>query len=341
VACASALAAAVALLAIGYRRSDAGAGRSGKSGAAAGGSSLPGAPLAAGAAQPAAEDQRWRWLGSAAGEPSTGQTEALRAARALANAPDGNAASEAARVLGAADPLAALSLFAELSPEGSSEAQQTALLVAIAELRNQEALPELMKSLAEASPPALVGAVQAAVCHMAAEDEVRELLTRYGESADEEYRRRVENVLRRLENADAAPALIEAFADPATAPGSALYGAIIEGLAHLGTTATASSLLQRLDSAGREEPADGLLAAIGNISGPHALSALQYAAEGNKEATRDQTRVAAILALRNYWDERTLHLLETLAADENQSIRETASQTLALVRPEQEESAVP
>ena len=117
------------------------------------------------------------------------------------------------------------------------------------------------------------------------------------------------------------------LADDATAP-EELTVAATEALATLATPPAVSLLLGKLASA---EPDDTgrLMTAIARIDRAEALPSLQYAAAGNKDASSDQARIAAIHALANFHDEPTRELLKRLDADPSEDVRNAARDVLA------------
>ena len=60
--------------------------------------------------------------------------------------------------------------------------------------------------------------------------------------------------------------------------------------------------------------------------------ALQFAAQGNKDASSIRTRIAAIQALANFSDQQTAELLAALSRDSVAEISDAAKSSLGLAR---------
>jgi len=125
-----------------------------------------------------------------------------------------------------------------------------------------------------------------------------------------------------------SPAAESAVADwtgaEGRAPGTDLEKAAWSAMSRIGTGSAADRLIERADTVPMEE-ADFLYESVeGMAPTPQALASLRYAAEGNKLATREDTRLAALEALSRFPDGESLALLQRLAEDPSPSIRRAA-----------------
>jgi HEAT repeat protein len=154
------------------------------------------------------------------------------------------------------------------------------------------------------------------------------LAKEYDSKGDAVINERVLNLVRNIHSRDAESALNE-LAGPFESPSSdPLARAALEGLSHLGTATATDNLLQRLESAPPDRTSD-IFNAISQISGTdEGRAQLQYAAMGNKQASGDRTRVAAIYGIGNYPDGETRNFLRRLSQDSNMVIRAATQRTL-------------
>lgn len=67
---------------------------------------------------------------------------------------------------------------------------------------------------------------------------------------------------------------------------------------------------------------------LAQVNQPEARPSLELAAQGMKEVGNPTARAAAIYALRNYLDETTMSLWQTLNGDESDDVRNAAQQCL-------------
>jgi HEAT repeat protein len=114
----------------------------------------------------------------------------------------------------------------------------------------------------------------------------------------------------------------------ASAPQDGLQQAAIDALAKIGDPQSVSYLLQKLEAT---PPGQNgyVYNTVTTIDQPRALSALLYAAAGNKEVSAEHGRTAAIHALENYPSEETYRLLEQIvAAEDNTAVATAALRTL-------------
>ena len=123
-----------------------------------------------------------------------------------------------------------------------------------------------------------------------------------------ELRRTLGQTVAMAANPDAVPSLSQYLAGH---PDEELTRYVASGLAHVGTPLAVSGLLKVAAS----NP--GISGALLEVTSPNAASVLQFAAQGNKDAPSDSSRVFAIYALGNMRDEVSIAVLETLALNES------------------------
>jgi HEAT repeat protein len=158
------------------------------------------------------------------------------------------------------------------------------------------------------------------------------MIALHDRSDDAEVKERIESILRGITDPNAYDTLAEIVADrrfPLTDP---LTAAAVESMAHLDTPAAASRLLQRLNEAGPDEDIERMFQVVADVKLPDARQSLESAAQGMKEVDSAVARAAAVYALRNYLDENTLVLWQTLAADENAAVQNAAERCLVWAR---------
>lgn len=215
--------------------------------------------------------------------------------------------------------------FRELAalPDGEEKLR---LAQEVGEIRDRAAAPVLLDWAVVTTDRALLRAALDALGPLADAELITEIRRRFTAAFRADDRYRLAKVIRNITNAEAVAALIE-LADDATAP-EPLVVAATEALATLGTPPAVSLLLGKVEAAPPDD-AGRLMTAIARIDRAEALSALQYAALGNKEAASDRARVAAIQALANFRDEQTRAILQRLGADPSGDIRAAARAVLA------------
>ncbi len=211
-------------------------------------------------------------------------------------------------------------------PDGDEKMQ---LARQVGAIRDRMAAPVLLDWAVVTTDRALLRSALEALGPLADAELIAEIKLRFAAAFRADDRYRLGKVIRSITNAEAVTALIE-LADDTTAP-EPLTVAATEALATLATPPAVSLLLGKLASA---EPDDTgrLMTAIARIDREEALPSLQYAAVGNKDASTDQARVAAIHALANFRDEPTRELLKRLDADPSEDVRDAARDVLARSR---------
>jgi hypothetical protein len=198
----------------------------------------------------------------------------------------------------------------------------------VATINNHESWPVLLDKVLNTEDSTVLRAAGDALSRMADTPVVDELIARFDGAADDRDIERIANIISNIRSSGATDALIALAGDVASAPQDALSRAAIEGLSKIGDPQAISYLMRKLEAA---PPGQGgyLVNTIAQIKGPQAQDALLYAAAGNKEVSADNGRTAAIYALRNFPDARTLTLLEQIVATEqNASVVTAATRTL-------------
>lgn len=211
-------------------------------------------------------------------------------------------------------------------PDGDEKMQLAGQVGAI---RDRMAAPLLLDWAVATTDRALLRSALEALGPLADAELIAEIKLRFAAAFRADDRYRLGKVIRNITNAEAVPALIE-LADDATAP-EPLTVAATEALATLATPPAVSLLLGKIASAPPDDTGR-LMTVIARIDRAEALPSLQYAAVGNKDASSDQARIAAIHALANFRDEPTRELLKRLGTDPSADVRDAARDVLARSR---------
>ncbi len=211
-------------------------------------------------------------------------------------------------------------------PEGEEKVQ---MAHHIEELTNRAAVPVLLDWATATTDRAVLRASLTALGHLANAEMIEDIEKRYSLTSLYDDRYRLARIIKDITNPEAVPALME-LARATDAPAQ-LVAAATDALASIGTPPAVSLLLQKLE----QDQGDGsarLATAIARIDRTEALSTLQFAALGNKDASSTRTRVAAIQALANFTDDQTRQLLTQLRADTTEEVRTAAAAALSQVR---------
>ena len=208
-------------------------------------------------------------------------------------------------------------------PDGEEKLQ---LARQVGAIRDRVAAPVLLDWAVVTTDRALLRSALEALGPLSDAELIAEIKLRFTAAFRADDRYRLGKVIRNITNAEAVPALIE-LANDDTAPDE-LTVAATEALATLATPPAVSLLLEKIASAPLDD-AGRLMTAIARIDRAEALPSLQYAAAGNKDASSDQARIAAIHALANFHDEPTRELLKRLDADPSEDVRNAARDVLA------------
>lgn len=233
------------------------------------------------------------------------------------------AAEELARIGTPSAVKALLQALATL-PDGDLKEEVAHLAAGITGHKTARAL---LETLAASSDPTVLRAAQSALSQIADSDIIREISTRYETSVNKEEKTHLVNILAYAQNSDAVDALMNLASQRVGGTNAALADAAIRGLANIGTGPAVSFLVQQFEAMSPEQ-AGLVFEVLSKMSSPEAHAALLYAAQGNKEATTEQSRTAAILALANYQDEQTSNLLGRLASADDPAISAAAQTSL-------------
>ena len=202
----------------------------------------------------------------------------------------------------------------------------------VAAINNHESWPVLLDKVLTTQDSTVLRAAGDALSRMADTPVVDELIARFDGATDERDTDRIAQIISNIRSPGATDALIALAGDIASAPQDALSRAAIEGLAKIGDAQAISYLMRKLEAS---PPGQGgyLTNTIAEIKAPQAQDALLYAAAGNKEVSAGNGRTAAIYALKNFPDARTLALLEQIVVTEqNASVVTAATRTLDDIR---------
>jgi HEAT repeat protein len=202
----------------------------------------------------------------------------------------------------------------------------------ISNLHNHDSWPLLLDTMVQANDAAVVRAAGAALATMADAPVIDEVIARYDTATTATEVERLAQFVRGIQSPSASEPLLSLAGPASAAPQDSLQDAAIEALARVGDARSVSYLLQRLEASPPD--AEGqMFNTIARIDSPEARAALLYAAAGNKEVSAERGRSAAIYALKNYPDEKTVALLERIVAQEqNEKVLTAALRTLEDIR---------
>jgi hypothetical protein len=201
----------------------------------------------------------------------------------------------------------------------------------IAGISNHESWPVLLDRILNTPDATVLRAAGDSLSRMADTPVIDELLARVDGATNERDIERITQVISNIRSPKATDSLISLAGDVTSAPEDALARAAVEGLGKIGDPQAVSYLMRKLEATPPGE--NGYLVnTITQIKEPQAQDALLYAAAGNKEVSAETGRTAAIYALRNFPNAKTIALLEQIAADENARVSSAATRTLDDIR---------
>ena len=202
----------------------------------------------------------------------------------------------------------------------------------VAGISNHESWPVLLENILNTGDSTVLRAAAASLSRMADAPVVDELVARYDGAASERDVQRITQVISDIRSSKATEPLLSLAGDVASTPQDPLQKAAVDALGKIGDPQAISYLLRKLEAAPPGE--DGYLVnTIAQINQPEAQPSLLYAAAGNKEVSAEHGRTAAIYALRNFPNGRTLALLEQIVAqEENAQVSAAATRTLEDIR---------
>jgi HEAT repeat protein len=202
----------------------------------------------------------------------------------------------------------------------------------ISGISNHESWPILLDAVQDTGDATVLRAAGSALARMADTPIMDEIIARFDASTESADAARLAQIVSNITSSRATEALVALAGDVATPPRDALERAAISALGKIGDPQSVSYLLRKLEAS---PPGEGayVFNTITRISQPQAQAALLYAAAGNKEVSADNGRTAAVQALRNYPDERTCQLLESIIAqEENTRVATAAIRALESIR---------
>ncbi len=201
----------------------------------------------------------------------------------------------------------------------------------VAGISNHESWPVLLDKVLNTADSTVLRAASESLSRMADTPIIDELMARFDGATDVRDTERIAQLISNVRSSKATESLISLAGDVASAPQDALSRAAVDGLGKIGDPQAISYLMRKLEAAPPGE--NGYLVnTISQIKGAQAYDALLYAAAGNKEVSAESGRTAAIYALRNFPDARTISLLEQIALEENARVAAAATRTLDDIR---------
>ncbi len=199
-------------------------------------------------------------------------------------------------------------------------------------ISNHDSWPLLLDTMVQETDGAVVRAAGAALSAMADAPIIDEVMARYSASSNATEIDRLAQFVRSIHSPKATESLLSLAGPVSAAPQDGLQNAAMEALARVGDAQSISYLLRRLEASA---PGQGtqIFNTITHIDNPEAQNSLLYAAAGNKEVSAEHGQTAAIYALKNYPDEKTVTLLERIVAQEqNEKVLTAATRTLDDIR---------
>ncbi len=195
-------------------------------------------------------------------------------------------------------------------------------------ISNHDSWPLLLDTMMQTGDTTVARAAGASLSMMADTPVIDEVIARYDAASTDVEVDRLTQLVRNIHSPKAAQSLLSLAGPVSAAPQDTLQEAAIEALAKIGDAASVSYLLRRLESSPPGESTQ-IFNAITQIDSPDAQASLLYAAAGNKEVSAEHGRTAAIYALKNFPDDKTMTLLERIVAQEqNEKVLTAATRTL-------------
>ncbi len=199
-------------------------------------------------------------------------------------------------------------------------------------INNHDSWPLLLDTMLQETDGTVVRAAGAALAAMADAPIIDEVMARYSASSNAMEVDRLAQFVRSIRSPKATEALLSLAGPVSSAPQDGLQSAAIEALARIGDAQSVSYLLRRLEASAPGQDMQ-IFNTITRIDNPEAQNSLLYAAAGNKEVSAEHGQTAAIYALKNYPDEKTVTLLERIVAQaQNEKVLTAATRTLDDIR---------
>ncbi len=253
------------------------------------------------------------WQSGGAEEGTGGQDEVMRYAKSLLRT-------------GSADALMELHRIIREEPEG--ERKRRLADVAAQWPLEPEVLPIALETLGRETDQEVLRSVKAMLREQVTQESLEAMVGLHDQSNSVDLKEKIEAIIRNITDRDAYDTLADIIFDrrfPLTDP---LTAAAVESMSHLDTPAAVNRLLQRLNEAAPDENVEHLFSMLTAINKPEARTSLELAAQGMKEVENPVARAAAIYALRNYLDDATLSLWQTLVADQSDVVNKAAVECL-------------
>jgi HEAT repeat protein len=203
----------------------------------------------------------------------------------------------------------------------------------VSSIGNHESWPLLLDAMMQTDDTTIVRTAGASLSNMADGSVLDEVMARYNNAtATETDTARLAQLVRNIRSPQATKSLLSLAPEVDGVPENALQQAAIEALAKVGDAQCVSHLLRRLEASPPGETAR-LFNTITRIDSPEAHASLLYAAAGNKEVSAENGRTAAIYALKNFPDDKTVALLERIVArEQNEKVLTAATRTLDTIK---------
>jgi HEAT repeat protein len=202
----------------------------------------------------------------------------------------------------------------------------------VSSISNHDSWPLLLDTMMQAGDTTVVRAAGASLSMMADAPVIDEVIARYDAASTETEVDRLIQLVRNIHSPKATEPLLSLAGPVSATPQDSLQEAAIEALAKIGDAPSVSYLLRRLEASPPGESTQ-IFNAITQIDSPEAQASLLYAAAGNKEVSAEHGRTAAIYALKNFPDDKTMALLERIIAQEqNEKVLTAATRTLDNIR---------
>jgi len=227
---------------------------------------------------------------------------------------------------GSAEALLELHRLIREQPEGKAKSQLGD--VAAQWVPEGEVLSTVLDVLANETDQEVLRSVKAMLCERVTQQSLEAMGALHDQSDRPAVRERIEAIVRGITDRDAYDTLADIIADrrfPLTDP---LTAADDGSMSQIDTPAAVNRLLQRLNEAAPDEHIERLFQVLAAVNQPDARRSIELAAQGMKEIESPIARVAAVCAMRNYLDERTLSLWLTLVTDQSVAVQTAAQQCL-------------
>ena len=224
-------------------------------------------------------------------------------------------------------PEAVRSLFDALEKMPDGDLRENVIRIA-GSITNAAAAPVLSDVWLHAQDAGIARAAAQALARMVDGEGLRQLREACEQRETPEEAARFIDLLQQVSSPAAEDVITKWTGEEARAPATALEAAAWTALSRIGTGSAANRLIERANSVPEAEALSVYEAFNTMAPTPPALAALRYAAEGNKLATHEATRLAALQSLARFPDGETVSLVQRMAADPSARVQETAGMIL-------------